>query len=355
MNINPLLVQTLTSIFDAVIVIDANRRGAVIVVDNQNHLLGVVTDGDVRRAILAGLDLNQPVSTLLERRSRQFYPSPIIAPINMPDPERLSLMREYKIRHLPIVDEDNVVVDMLTLDDLLAAPLYGLTAVVMAGGFGRRLYPLTEDLPKPMLPIDGKPLLEQLIGQLREAGIDCVQVTTHYKPEHIKNYFGDGAKFGVKIGYVQEEQPLGTAGALGLLEPPDKPFLVVNGDILTRMDFKAMFAFHADLAAEMTVAVRGFTLEMPYGVVTVNGVDVTSVEEKPGINYFVNAGIYLLNPSALSFIPKEGCKFDMTDLINVLVNHQHRVVSFPIREYWMDVGRMDDYERAQGDVMSGRF
>jgi len=355
MDISPFLVQANVSILAATAAIDANRKGAVIVVLGGGHLYGLVTDGDVRRAILAGLDLREPVSVLLERRHKSLYPAPISANEKDSESARLALMREHKIRHLPIVNDQNVVVDLVLLDNLLAQPTPPIKALVMAGGSGQRLRPLTNELPKPMLPVHGKPLLERLIEQLRSAGIHHVKVTTHYKPEHILKHFGGGEDFGVQIEYVQESEPLGTAGALGLLEPLNEPLLIINGDILTRVDFAALRSFHQEHQAEMTVAVREYTFQVPYGVITVQDVDAIAIEEKPSMTWFVNAGIYLLSPTALEFAPRNGTRMDMPDLINTLIRNARRVVSFPIREYWLDIGQLDDYERAQKDVAHGRF
>ena len=355
MKIEQYLVYTDATIREAITAIDANRGGAVVVVDKERRLVGVATDGDVRRAILDNVELSKPVTVLLERRPKQLYPVPVSAPVDLDDAGRLCLMQKNKIRHLPIVSEDNKVVEFVLLDRLLGASDLDLTAVVMAGGYGKRLHPLTETVPKPMLPVQGKPLLERLIQRLREDGIRNVHVTTNYKGEHITQHFGDGNGFGVEMGYVAESEPLGTAGSLRLLDPPKGPFLVINGDILTKVNFRSMLAFHLDHEAEMTVAVRQYTVEVPYGVIDVNGMDVLGVQEKPCITSLINAGIYLLNPSVLEFIPKSEGKFDMTTLINMLVAARKRVVSFPVREYWLDIGHIDDYERAQADVGNGRF
>ena len=188
----------------------------------------------------------------------------------------------------------------------------------MAGGAGTRLRPLTEDVPKPMVNLGGRPMLERIIEQLRESGISRVMVTTHYKGELISDHFGDGDGFGVKIDYVQEDKPMGTAGALSQLEPSDKPLLVMNGDILTRLDFRAMLDFHGDHNADMSVAVRTHEFVVPYGVMETENERIIKVTEKPTINHFINAGIYLLNPDVARLVPESGY-YDMTELINHLV------------------------------------
>jgi dTDP-glucose pyrophosphorylase len=324
-------------------------EGIALVVDKDRHLIGTVTDGDVRRAVLTGIGLEMPVQRLLELRDKHLYPTPVTALAGTSPSELLRLMNERAVRQVPLLDQTGKVVDVALLQDLFAQYEPPLKAVVMAGGFGKRLRPLTEDLPKPMLPIGEKPVLELIIGQLQSAGISKVQLTTHYKPEIIEKHFGDGARFGVEIQYVNEDQPLGTAGALSSVPVSDEPMLVLNGDVLTQIDFRAMVAFHREHAAELTLGVRQYDFEVPYGVIKCDGVFVQRVDEKPTLNFFVNAGIYLLEPSAHRSIPS-GQKFDMTDLIEKLQKEQRRVVAFPVIEYWMDIGRHVDYQQAQEDV-----
>jgi NDP-sugar pyrophosphorylase family protein len=204
-----------------------------------------------------------------------------------------------------------------------------------------------------MLPIGDKPILELIISQLQNAGISKVQLTTHYKAEAIQQHFGDGKKFGIELQYVNEDEPLGTAGALGSVAVSEQPMLVLNGDILTQVDFRAMIAFHREHAAELTVGVRQYDFQVPYGVIQCDGEHVRGIEEKPTFNFFVNAGVYLLEPSAHRSIPSAQ-KFDMTDLIKKLRVEARRVVAFPVVEYWMDIGRHVDYEQAQLDIKQWR-
>jgi len=218
--------------------------------------------------------------------------------------------------------------------------------VIMAGGFGTRLRPFTDTTPKPMLPVGDRPLMERTLENLQETGIRNVTISTHYKPEVIINHFQDGSEFGININYVNEEQPLGTAGALGLMTPPDDTVLIINGDILTNVNFESMFQFHREHRAEMTVATRIYEFQLPYGVVEMEGVRISKITEKPTKKFFVSAGIYLLEPRMFAYIPKNQ-RFDMTDLIERLLIEGRQVVNFPIREYWLDIGRHPDYERAQ--------
>jgi len=255
-------------------------------------------------------------------------------------------MEERCVRQVPLLDDEQRVVGLSTLRELLKSDSLPLQAVVMAGGYGSRLRPLTEDVPKTMLRVGDRPLLESIVEQLRESGIKRLHLATHYKGDVIARHFGDGRDFGVEIQYVEEDKPLGTAGALCLLGSTEDPVLVVNGDILTRVDFRAMLEFHTDHGADMTVAVRSYESQIPYGVIDSDGVNVVRVAEKPYVRHFINAGIYLLDPKVCQCIPN-GQSYDMTELINNLVADGRRVISFPVHEYWLDIGRIEEYQKAQ--------
>ena len=349
-----ILVHPESSIREVMACIDRNAKGIALVVNERQHLIGTVTDGDIRRAVLAGINLEEPVSQLLTHKIDSPYPSPVVALVGTSPTSLLQIMRKHKVRHIPLLDDVGRVVGLVTLEDLLREQEPSVEAVIMAGGFGTRLRPLTEELPKPMLPIGGRPLMEWTIEQLRRAGVEHINVTTHYKPEKIIDYFGDGRDFGVKLNYLIENHPLGTAGALGLMEEPTKPLLVINGDILTQVNFRSMLSFHQEHKADMTIAVRKYDFRVPYGVVESDGTFVQKLVEKPTYSFFVNAGIYLLEPSAHRLIPR-GQHFDMTDLIHRLLEEGRTVVGFPIVEYWLDIGRPADYERAQEDMAERRL
>jgi dTDP-glucose pyrophosphorylase/CBS domain-containing protein len=348
-NVRDVLVSPSISIRELLERIDRAAIGIALVVDQDDRLIDTITDGDVRRAILAALDVSLPVQRLIDTKDRGSLAAPLTSPVGSSDAELLHLMRAFSVRHIPLVDHRGRVVDVALLSDLVKEPDRPLTAVVMAGGFGTRLRPLTDDVPKPMLPIGDRPLLAHIIGQLRAAGIRQLNVTTHYKADAISDHFGNGEHFGVDIRYVHEDLPLGTAGALALVEATDQPLLVMNGDILTRVDFGAMHDFHRQHGADMTVGVRQYQIKVPYGVVETDAVVVTGVSEKPTISHFINAGLYLINPDVRTLVP-DGRRFDMTDLIHEAIARGRRVVCFPIREYWLDIGQMTDYERAQIDV-----
>ena len=325
---------------------NTNQAGIVLVVDGDGRLLDTITDGDVRRAILANVAIDFPVSRLLEQKAGSSFAQPIVAPVDADPATLLNTLQQHEIRHLPVIDQERRVVGLVTLDEFIGRETLPLQAVVMAGGLGTRLSPLTDELPKPMLPVGDHPILELIIEQLRQSGISKVNLATHYKKDIISGHFGDGSEFGVGIQYVEEDQPLGTAGALSLLEDSDDPLLVINGDILTQVDFRNMLAFHQEHEADMSVAVRHHELQLPYGVVTVDGVRISGITEKPVIRHLINAGIYLLEPSVRRYIPS-GRSYDMPDLITNMLRDGRRVVSFPIGEYWVDIGRHADYEHAQ--------
>lgn len=350
-----LCVSPHASIREAIARIDRGAEGIALAVDFDKRLLGTVTDGDVRRAILAGVSLDCTVQELLDSRPPPPHPSPVTAPVGTPDADVLLLMNQYQLRHIPLLDAGGRLSGIALLKELVRLPSLSVGAVVMAGGFGSRLRPLTDNMPKPMLPVGDKPLLQHIVEQLRDSGITRVNLTTHYMAEVISRHFGDGRDFGVDIRYVEEDRPLGTAGALRLLDnaTSDEPMLVINGDILTQVDFRAMVDFHRDHDADLTVAVRPYDVQIPYGVVECSGPNVQHLAEKPKLHFFVNAGMYLLSPSVHAYIP-DGERFDMTDLIQRLLDEGRKVVSFPVWEYWLDIGRHADYEQAQADVLSRR-
>ncbi len=352
-EVTKFLVSPDTSIHDTVAKADENRMGIVLVVDEERRLIGTVTDGDVRRAILAEVSLDQPVSYLLANKANSRRATPVTALAGSDRTILLRILREHNLLHLPLLDQDQRVIDLVTVNDLVAVDDHPLQAVIMAGGLGTRMRPLTDDTPKPMLPVGDRPLLEIIVQQLRDAGINRVNVAVHHASEKIADHFGDGSDFGVEITYANEDRPLGTAGALGLLEPPTDTTLVINGDILTQLDFKAMLDYHLENSTELTVAVRRQEFELPYGVVECDGPTVRSVTEKPRLNYFINAGIYLLEPSIYALIPC-GESYHMTDLMNRLLAEGRAISAFPVREYWRDIGEPSDYQQAQEDMATGK-
>jgi dTDP-glucose pyrophosphorylase/CBS domain-containing protein len=335
------------SISEAMAQLDKAATGVLLICDKFRHLLGLLTDGDFRRAILQRKPLSEPCATIASSQ-------PITAPVSVSSSEALRLMREHDISQLPVLDGEGNVQRLILSKDLVPNRKLALSAVVMAGGFGTRLMPLTEKVPKPMLPVGGRPLLELTIARLRRAGIKNVNVTTHYLPETISDYFGTGETFGVRLNYLQEEHPLGTAGGIQLLKQFDDTMLVINGDVITGAPFGAMLDYHRAYHADLTIGVRKYEVQVPFGVVECEDVHVKALEEKPCLSFFINAGTYLLEPAVRDFIPA-GQRFDMTELISKLIEAGRIVVSFPITEYWLDMGRHEDYAKAQQDVCNGAF
>lgn len=332
--------------------INTNRSGIALVVDERGRLVTTATDGDVRRAILKRVSLETSIADLLD--SLLFPKRPYVLGPEASREEALALMLEADIRQVPVLDADGVPIGIHLQDELTHSGMQpGLRAVVMAGGFGTRLRPLTADTPKPMLPVGGKPLLERMIEHMGRSGIRSVHITTHYLKDKIADYFGNGSAHGVALTYVDEEKPMGTAGALRLMTRPDEATLIINGDVLTDLDFQAMHRFHREQGAQMTMAVRSYSLTVPYGVVESDGMHVLRVVEKPRHDYFINAGIYILEPEAFDMIPAES-RFDMTDLVDALLAGGRAVASYPMQEYWLDIGCKEDYARAEIDVREGR-
>jgi len=345
---NPSMVTSpRASLREALEAITKNGRQAVLVADAEGVLAGMVTDGDVRRAILRGVPLDGVVADIMN-------PTPVTASPGLGRAAAVALMLARGIRHLPLVDARRRLVDMLFLEEQIAAPPLPTPAVIMAGGEGRRLRPLTEATPKPLIAVGGKPLIEIMIERLRQAGIGDITIALHHKSDMIRERLGDGSRLGVRIDYAIEPKPLGTMGALTLLRGRlDGPFFVVNADILTKCDFRAMWDFHrGQHNAAMTVGVSIHQVDIPYGEFTLHDGRVTRVEEKPRKEFPVNAGIYLLDPGVIELIPA-GEYFDATDMIRTLVDRGRVVAAHLIREYWLDVGRVHDLEKANRDVAEG--
>jgi len=346
MNPN-LVISPLATLREALEAITKNGRQAVLVVEADGRLAGMVTDGDVRRALLRGVPFDGAVADIMN-------PTPVTAASGLGRVAAVELMLAQRIRHLPLVDTGRRLVEVLFLEEQIAPPPLPVPAVIMAGGEGRRLRPLTESTPKPLVAVGGRPLIEIMIERLRQAGIGDITIAVHHKSEMIRERLGDGSHLGVRIDYVIEPKPLGTMGALTLLRDRlDRTFFVVNADILTKCDFRAMWDFHrGQHNAAMTVGVSIHQVDIPYGEFTLHEGRVTRVEEKPRKEFPVNAGIYLLDPGAIELIPA-GEYFDATDMIRTLVDRGRVVAAHLIREYWLDVGRVHDLEKANRDIAEG--
>jgi len=331
-----------TSLREAIGIIDRSSLQVALVLADDGRLSGVLTDGDIRRAILRGDDLDIAASQVMNSNATQVS-------ARMPREEMLALMRRRSFHHLPLVDESGLVVGLVTLDELVGAVRRPNWVVLMAGGLGTRLHPLTQHKPKPLLAIGNKPILETILESFVDQGFGRFFIAVNYKAEMIKEYFGDGSRWGVELEYLHETSRLGTAGALSLLPGrPDVPLIVMNGDILTKANFEGLLNFHVEHGAAATMAVREYVYQVPYGVVSLDGVGITSIEEKPLHRCFVSAGIYALSPGALDHFPS-GDFFDMPSLFEKLLVLGERTAAYPLREYWLDIGRLEEFEQAQKD------
>jgi dTDP-glucose pyrophosphorylase len=330
------------TIREAIECIDAGAIEIALAVDEQGGLVGTISDGDVRRALMRGVGLDSAATEVI-------HPSPITAPVSTGRSDLLHLMTEHGIEQVPMLDGGRVV-DVAFIRDLVHAHRDESPVVIMAGGEGQRLRPLTQETPKPMLPVGGRPLLETIVEQVRQSGFSRVLMAVNYQAEQIEEHFGDGSRFGVAIDYIHEPKLLGSAGALRLArEQLDRPFIVLNADLLTNVNLSALMRFHTDDQNLITVGVRRYVLEVPFGVVDLSDTRVTRLQEKPSIDFFVNAGIYAVSPEVVALMPPELQEFSMTDLIGEALAQNRRVGGFPIREYWLDIGQIGDYERAVGE------
>lgn len=329
----------------AIEAIDNSGLRIAIVVDEARRLLGVITDGDIRRALLAGCDLESSVERFMQTRPRT-------ARLGTERHVLIERLRHEQILHLPLVDTDGVVRDLAYLPDLEQQPHLGNEVVIMAGGLGTRLRPLTETVPKPLVPIAGRPLIDIIIDNLVGQGLTRITLCVNYLGHMLEDHLGDGTRYGAQIAFVHEEKRMGTAGALSLLKQrPSAPFFVMNGDILTSANFQAMLDFHTGAGAMATMAVNNFSYEVPFGVIEVDGNRITALREKPTYNFLVNAGIYLLEPDVLDHVPANEF-FDMTSLFDMLRVQQVPSAAFPLRERWMDIGRPEDLEKANSTYES---
>ena len=338
-----------TSIRMAMSCIDRNAGKPVLITDNKDNFVNIVTDGDIRRALLRGLSLDEPITTILEYKLMSKKQAPVTCLFNTSSKNILLLMKQYAVRYIPLLDEGGRVVELANLNDLEQSSTK-MKAVIMAGGLGTRLRPLTNDLPKPMLLVGNKPLLETVLDQLSSQGVNEVFISTFYRSEKIIEYFGDGSDFGIQINYLEEDRLTGTAGALRLLPEIDVPILVINGDIITKMSFKSMLGFHHDNKADLTVGLWQYQVKIEYGVVETKGIAIQGITEKPSVDFLINAGVYLLSPKCLYLVPNcipEGQTFHITDLLKSAINRKYAVIGFPIHESWLDIGQPKDYEQAQ--------
>lgn len=329
-------------IYKVIEIIDLNSRQIAIVTDEEGKLLGTVTDGDIRRGILKKIPLSSPVSQIMN-------PQPVTIPKMDDRKSIIDILKANKIRHLPVVDEARHVIGVERLEEQLNESHNNSWVVIMAGGRGKRLKPLTDDCPKPMLKIGERPILQIILEQFIRQGFARFCISVNYKSMQIKDYFGDGSKLGAEIYYIDEKKRMGTAGSLSLFPfEIHEPILVLNGDILTKLSFEQLIDFHREHQATATIAVATYGFQVPYGLIKANHDLLVGFEEKPVFSSFINAGIYVLNPEVLNYVPKDSY-FDMNNLFKVLIQNKEPVCIFPIREYWTDIGEMKSFNQACKD------
>ena len=338
-ELNKYTVSPTTTIFEALQLVDKNAKQMAVLVDNDRNIIGVITDGDIRRAILKGIPLNSSVVDVVNK-------TPLIGSKNESKKSLISKMQDRSVPFIPLLDSANKLVEILFLSDLLNISRKNNSVIIMAGGKGTRLGELTRNCPKPMLKIGSKPILETIIAHLSSFGFHDFYISVNHLKEQIMEYFAKGEKMGVKISYLHENKPLGTAGALANFEQQNsEPVIVMNGDIYTDMDFSALIDIHKSNNAAATVCLRKYDCQIPYGVVRTNNRQITTIEEKPVLSYFVNAGIYTFDPMILKMIPKN-TYYPMTKFLEKLLKNGKLVYSHEIDGIWIDIGRHDDFKNA---------
>lgn len=328
-----------STIREALRIIDNGAMQIAIIVDENDRLIGTLTDGDIRRGLLNNLTLDDTVESIV-------FKNPTVAKLTDSKEEILQKALVKKLHQMPLVDNDNRVIGIRGIEELVRPHRKPNKVVLMVGGLGSRLRPLTEETPKPMLKVGNKPILQTIVERFAQYGFTDIVMCVNYKSDVIRNYFGDGSAFGVTIEYLLEEQRMGTAGALSLLSPlPKEPFFVMNGDLLTNTNFEHLLEYHTDQNAAATMCVREYDFQVPYGVVNVKENRILSIVEKPVHKFFVSAGIYMLSPQIIELIPKN-LFYDMPSLFEAAIAQNRKAISFLIHEYWLDIGRMEEYERA---------
>lgn len=345
-NVQETLVGSSDNIKDVIATIERSSAKVALVVDGNGKLLGTVTDGDVRRGLLRGVQITDVAASIMNS-------SPHIAHTNDDPATIIDMMRRNICRQVPILDAEGRVVALRTLEEALRIPRRPNSVFLMAGGRGQRLRPLTDDCPKPMLRIAGRPILQIIIENVVRQGFHDFYISVNYKRDMVRQHFGDGSAWGARIRYVEEEEsrPLGTAGALSLMqEKPTHPMIVMNGDILTKVAFRSLLDFHHEHGSVATMCVRDYFVQVPYGVIAFDEHRLSEIVEKPVHRFLVNAGIYVLEPSALDLVPSD-VAYDMPSLFERLARERKPASVFPITEYWLDIGRMDDFNKANDDYV----
>ena len=342
-NTENILLNEESNIEDALKAIDIGAVGILLIIDTNFNFIGTITDGDIRRAILKGLGLEDPIKDIINRN-----------PIYVKDSETMEDIKNKFIKHaikqLPVINSQNKVVNLISINDILVIKGKPNHVVIMAGGLGTRLGQLTKEIPKPMLQVGGEPILYHIINNFKQYGFNKILMSVNYKAEIIENYFQNGLPYGVRIDYIREHKRLGTAGGIRLAKDYiNEPFFVTNGDIFTNLNVDNMMDFHIKNKFDITVGTRKYIHQVPYGVIECNGQDIKSLKEKPKLEFQVSGGVYCLNPELIDYIPDDKY-FEITDLINICLDKGLKVGSYQIKEYWMDIGKIEDYEKVNEDI-----
>lgn len=330
------------NIEEAIKLLTDNKIKILVVLDSNKYVLGTITDGDIRRGFIKKYTMNTTVDNIINT-------NPITCSNEDKDEIILNIMNINKIQQIPIVDSDKKLIKVVTYFELLENKNLSNKVIIMAGGLGKRLRPLTNDIPKPMLKLGDKPILEIIIDGLSKHGLTDIYLSVNYKAEIIKDYFGDGSKFGVSIKYIEEDKKLGTAGALGLMnEIPNESFLVMNSDLLTSVNYTSLFNEHKNNNSSATMCVKSYNIEIPYGVIGIENNEIISIDEKPKHNFYINTGIYVLEPEVFKYI-QDNSFLDMPDLFKKCILGNKKTNSYLLKEYWKDIGQHNDFEEAQVD------
>ena len=341
-NYKNILLKPTSTIKEALKIIDSGAIQIALVIDEGEKLLGTVTDGDIRRGLLNNLSLDDSIESII-------FKTPTVCSIEDTKEKILEIALSKKLHQIPVIDKDGKLVGIEEIDELLKPKHKTNKVVLMVGGLGTRLRPLTDNTPKPMLKVGNKPILETIILNFKKYGFVNIILCVSYKSEIIEEYFRDGSEFGVNIEYIHENKRMGTAGALSLVKGElDESFFVMNGDLLTNLNFEHMMEYHLSNSSVGTMGVREYDFQVPYGVVNIDGQNILSIEEKPVHQFYVSGGVYVLSSNSLKYIPQNEY-FDMPTLFEKIIESGEKSISFPIREYWLDIGRMEEFEKANNE------
>lgn len=344
-RLDNLTIKKEQSIIEALRIINDSSKGIVYVIDDDNKLKGTITDGDIRRALIDGIELKDSIEKVINN-------NPIKANINTDIRKLKEIMIKKAIREIPLVNDENIIVDSVCLNDLLIPKGKDNKVIIMAGGLGTRLKELTVDIPKPMLNLGDRPILHHIIEKFKSNGFNKFLLSVNYKSEIIENYFEDGSRYECKINYLREKKRLGTAGAISLAKSYiDDDFFVMNGDIYSTVDFDKVMRFHKKNNNDITIVTVRKTVNIPYGVLNIdNDNRVTTIIEKPNYEYLVSGGIYCLSPKVLDLIPEDEY-FEITELFDKVIKKEMSIRSYVIDDYWIDIGRLEDYNRINKEII----